>query len=344
MNDSLILPSHPALRYGGRWDPSDPKCCQTGRGAVYVKARFTGTYLALLLWGSDPDVWWCSQIDEGEVKRWQNTLPEGADLVLAQDNLAPGPHTLTLSRDTEGLGGISYFGGLILAPGEKLLPPEPPLRRRIELIGDSILAGGFALGTTGSTYLENESSQLAFGPQLAKFLQAEYSVIATSGEGVVHNADETQRASEISYAAGDYKRTLYSSGQPLWSFTAFKPQVILVNHGANDFEGGILPAPAFFERGYRQLLELIRHKNPLSLLICLDPLPEEPALQAGPAIQRAVQKLNGQGDKNIHYLPLAERQTFLSPEDYADGEHLLASGHAKVARYLAPMIARLAKW
>lgn len=344
MNDSFILPSHPGLRYSGRWDQTDPQCYQTGRGAVRIKANFTGTYLALLLSGSDPDIWWRSRIDDGEEKRWQNTLPEGADLVLARDNIAPGPHTLTLARDSEGLGGISYFRGLILAPGEKLLPPEVPPRRRIELIGDSILAGAFALGTQDSTYLSNESSELAFGPVLARILQADYSVIATSGEGVVHNADETQRSSEISYAAGDYLRTLYSSGQPLWSPAGFKPQVILLNHGANDFEGGRLPSPTFFERGYHKLLELIRHKNPLSLIICLEPLPAEPALQAGPAIKLAVQKLNQQGDQKIHYLPLGDRSAILNPDDYADGEHLLASGHAKVARYLAPLVTRLAKW
>ena len=135
------------------------------------------------------------------------------------------------------MAGNTDFGGLVLAKDGKILPASPLPKYKLEFLGDSITAGAYNLGRENEeypTYMAAESSYLAFGPKLARLLGAEYSVIAASGEGVLHNCGEFGYTSDC-HATDNYLRSYYNTPSPAWQETGREPDAIILNHGANDF-------------------------------------------------------------------------------------------------------------
>ena len=339
--NKYVLPSAQGITYGGRWDKDDSLSYRVDRGATYLKTDFTGTSVAADIQEDTTRIWWCVSIDGAAPVRMQ--MEPYKTTVLAQ-GLKDGKHKLVLERDTEGLAGISRFNGLELDRGANVLPVEQTNQRKLEFVGDSISAGAFARGTGPHGFLTNEGCSLAFGPLLAKHLEADYSVVATSGEGVVHNEGETEPTTRRLYSESDYVQTLYNSKWPLWNPGSNEPQVVILNPGANDFTGGTLPEVSYFTQGYQHFVEVVRHINPHATIICLEPIPQEYGSIAGPAIAEVVHNLNLAGDSKIHYVPVNANGPLLTADDYADGVHPTAAGHAKLVDYLAPIITKLANW
>ena len=330
-----VAPSDKKIAYFGRWDKKDAHAYRTDRGAAYLKFNFTGDYVAVHLQNSGAKIWWRSSIDGDAWQRFQG------DLVAPLTR--KGKHTLALERDTETAGGVTSITGITLAAEGNLLPPSKPARRRLEFVGDSILAGAFALGTDTYGYLLNESSAQSFGPLTARKLGAEYSVVATSGEGVVHNYRESAaKGRSFTHSGDDYARLLW--GEPGSRFTGqgLKPQVIVLNPGANDFTGPVYPAEDF-EEGYRKLILQVRHLNPKAYILCLEPVPFQ-YRASKPLIEHVVTELQVRGDLRLHFIPVNKDQSFLAPYDYADGEHPLLQGHERLAHYLSKVIAGIMNW
>ena len=118
---------------------------------------------------------------------------------IAATNLSEGSHTLLLTKRTEASFGAGRFDGLLLDEGKKLLPLPPKLSRKIEIIGDSISCGYGNEGKTIScpNLREFENSYLTYGGFLGRELNAELSIIAYSGKGVVRNyGDQTAQSRE----------------------------------------------------------------------------------------------------------------------------------------------------
>src|SRR5438105_2087046 len=104
-----------------------------------------------------------------------------AEQILAM-GLADGVHTLEFARRSEGGYGKTVVEAVLLDPGKTLLAADTR-PHKIEIVGDSISAGFADEGTNPSTP-ENENGYMAYGPQLARLLDAEWSVIAHSGQGM----------------------------------------------------------------------------------------------------------------------------------------------------------------
>lgn len=330
-----VAAANQAVQYYGRWDFSVAEAARTGRGASYLRVGFTGSYLALKL--QDEDVWWRASIDGGPFERFTSSKGQ---MVLAE-SLSSGKHQLLLVRDTEGAAGISTLTGFVLERGGRLTPAEPGSARRIEFVGDSVLAGAFAEGP--GKYLEQENGYMAFGPQLARLLKADWSVVATSGEGVVTNLEEDGSGTST-HALADYDQILYGDAKDIRHGSLFKPQLIVVNQGANDFESRRPPEADIFIRGYMELVQGIRAKNPDAVIICMEPVPYDSGTAARELIAKAVANLQEAGDKKIYFLPVNQQGAFLNADDFADGEHPLVSGHTKLALELHSKVADIMKW
>lgn len=330
----LLKPVGVGVRYYGRWDKAADGSIRTGRGSAYLRADFTGTCLTVLLSSAGQDaIWWRVSIDDGELRRFK---PGGEETVLAA-GLAPQLHSVLLVRDTEGLSGLSIIKGF-RTDGTIVKPPK--LQRKIEFIGDSVLAGAFAEGP--GDYWEQENGYMSFGPQLARMLQADWSVIATSGEGVVLNASEEEEGTQT-HALKDYLSP-FNNDEEINQLNNQRPQLIIINHGANDFEAPKPPTPEQFIQGYMEMVRQVREQNPQAVIICLEPVPYESGSIARPLIRRAVKQLRREGVKDLHFIALNNKGQLLLDEDFADGEHPLVSGHTKVAEQLKDKVAALMKW
>ena len=342
----LIKPSNPQLHYGGRWVKPNSYQYRVGRGAAYIKANFTGDSIGARIIDKGQAIFWRVQIDNGEARRFRAT----ANFTSLGTKLGQGPHSLLLERDTEGSAGLTEFLGLELAADGKILPGPKLLPRQLEFLGDSITAGAFALGPRRPTgnefedFMAVESSYLAFGPLLARKLGAEYSVIASSGEGVVHNSQEPE-LTVGNHAVDNYLRTYFSQKLPLWQETGPEPDAVILNHGTNDFIGTFKPTPAEFTAGYQHLLTVIRSKHPKSTIICLGVFPYDKYLLTEPLIAKAVQAVRAAGDKKVYQVSVNGTKPFLAASDFAgDAEHPLALGHEKLAEVLRPRIAKILHW
>ena len=340
---ALAGADRPEIQYFGRWEQSKPALARTGRGAVYLRVDFTGTSLGIRL--KDQQNWWRCVIDGREYTKFQ---PRGGETTLAE-NLAPGRHTLFLARCSEGEGGISEFRGLLLADGARLLPASPASERRLEVIGDSIAAGAMNDGPLGLSYYTIEDGLNAFGPLLAQKLGAEWSIVAKSGEGVVHNYTESWQTGgreRAVHTEDTYLRTFFSQAQPRWDPRRFAPQCILLAIGTNDFvEQPKKPAEKDFVAGYIRLLRLVRQMNPQAVLIALEPIPINLGAEPGHWIQQAVAARQQAGDPQLYYLPIHGTALQLQSSDIiGDETHPSIGGSRKLADYLYGEVGRIMKW
>ncbi len=333
----------PEIQYFGRWDSGNSGIRRTGRGAAYLRVDFTGTSLRVKL--QEEKNWWRYSIDGREYTKFR---PRTDEKQLAE-NLAPGRHTLFLARCSEGEAGISGFGGLLLDDGAQLLPPARASERRIEVIGDSISAGAMNDGPLGLSYYTIEDGLTAFGPVLAQKLGAEWSIVAKSGEGVVHNYTESWEKREQGKALhteDTYPQTFFTQAKPQWNPAKFPPQCILLAIGTNDFvEQPKKPAAEAFIAGYERLLRLVRGMNPEAVLIAMDPIPINLGTEPGQWIQQAVAHQQQAGDRKLYFLPMHGPALQLKENDFiGDDTHPTIAGSRKIAAYLYGEVGRIMEW
>ncbi len=160
-------------------------------------------------------------------------LPDPQPGVYRVSGLDDTAHRVRVEVVTESQSEPNHFGGFAIAAGATALTPKSR-QRQMEFIGDSHTVG---YGNTSATHdctpeavwVTTDDSQ-AFGPLTASHYDADYQVNAISGRGVVRNyngfaADTLPEA--YPYVLLD-KKQVYSD--PSW-----KPQVIVIALGTNDF-------------------------------------------------------------------------------------------------------------
>ena len=339
---TTVAPNAVNIQYFGRWEKgADTSRC--GQGATYIKTNFTGTSIKVLL--KDTGNWWRYSIDVKEFKRFK---PHGSETTLAE-NLQPGTHKLVLTRSTEGYMGISEFRGFEIDDGSRLETPDAPKSRRLEFVGDSITAGAKNDGPASGPYNDIEDTDMSYGPQLARLLDADYSIVAKSGEGVIHNWAEPWPGKEV-HTSDRYAWTFYydkfSNTNLKWNVKDFPVDGIVIAMGTNDFsDQKRKPTEAEFVQGYKKLIQTIRHMNPQATIICTEPVPNWVGEKARAWIKESVDTLQAAGDKKLHYIGINENGPLLAESDYAgDSTHPLKGGSAKIAAYLKDKVAAIMGW
>lgn len=175
-------------------------------------------------------------------------LERGAAITSEQKTLtfeiSPGSHTVRIVRDTQistNAGNYFFFQSIAFA-GEVL---EAPVEKEmyVEIIGDSIACGDGALGvyTPGKAWQppEDDSAVCSFGYYLAEMLNADYSIVARGGIGLLKDTSGSQESSgstkitmdEIYGCTNGYADMQTSEGK--YAFER-KPDLIILELGAND--------------------------------------------------------------------------------------------------------------
>ena len=336
--------SSPEISYFGRWE-KEGDTARCGYGAAYLRAKFKGTGIKAELSGEQ--IWWRVSIDGGEFKRFQ---PAGRESVLAE-NLAPGEHSVLLVRSTEGQAGVSEFRGFEVIDGE-LLEPEQPKVHRLEFVGDSITAGAFNDGVWipgKNSYYDVEDNDMAYGPQLARMLAADYSVVAKSGQGVVHNYAEKWPYQGLhgkdTYGLSFFPGTTVQENYQ-WDTKKFPVDAVIISLGTNDLSSATqMPLAGEFKAGYHELLSEVRRLNPQAVIICVEPLPDWCGAEVRSWIRQTVARRRTLGDKNIYFIAVNEYKPLLAAADYADGNtHPTKEGSAKFAEYLKDKVSTILGW
>ena len=426
----FVSASSDRVKTMGRWIPADNGSLYAGRGAVIASVEFEGTGVQVQMFSdSVKDVWWLKKLDDGPMERIKARMGIND---LYQD-LPFGKHTLTIIRETEGMGGVTILRGFIFI-GEKEEPavntstsvkvdtvkdrssgkqepgnpisdkklsagrssdrrnaekqpvkkphskkilsdktvaenvssgeplsktgsgsgngasadpddasvPSVPRRRSIEIIGDSVAAGAFIY--PDGDYFQRESGYLAFGPRLARMLDADWSCVASSGEGAVRNNDE-KAPYNAKHADEQIERAFYTQKEPRWNNQMDDPDLVILAYGENDFNDAVnRPSDEYFKMQYKKLILKLRQFRPNSVIFCMTPANTETSRQSVPGMGGAVEELRAEGDGRVYFIDLNANGPLLDRSDFLDGVHPLSSGHEKIALYLRERVCAILGW
>jgi len=190
------------------------------------------------------------------------------------DGLSNQRHQVRLDAVSENQAGKIIFGGFALPAAGKALK-APPRKRQIEFIGDSHTVGYGNTSTTrdcteDQVWATTDNLQ-AYGPKVAAHYDADYQVNAISGRGIVRNyggfiADPLPVA--YPYVTFDHS-TKYTDD-------AWKPQIIVIALGANDFSTPLKAEEkwksrealhADYEATYVKFVQSLRKRNPHAFIV-----------------------------------------------------------------------------
>ncbi|HYC96590.1 SGNH/GDSL hydrolase family protein [Brevundimonas sp.] len=220
------LPVH----VGGRAIVETDGSLSFGWPGVYFESRFRGPGVRIRL---DAPAEHMRLLIDGE----ERLLFREAGLVdVTLQALPDADHVIRLEKLTESQTGGGRFIGFFPSTGSTPLPP-PVRSRQIEFIGDSHSVGyGVASADrscTADQVHDLTDTQQAFGPRLARRLDADYRVNAYSGFGVVRNYDGTSAGLSLPLI---YDRLKPDSPDPIeTTASGWRPAIIVINLGTNDF-------------------------------------------------------------------------------------------------------------
>ncbi len=333
---SHIDADDPNIEYIGRLDFSNPKSVRFDWPGVQIRTRFEGTSCSIKLKDGNNDY---NIFIDGKL---HNIIRTSADTIYVLANgLKKKTHTLLITKRTEALFGVGTFEGFILDGGKDLVKSNEKKKRKIEFVGDSYFTGFGSEGDSPDCVFsrETENSYLSFGPQLARKLDADYSIVAISGSGVVKNYGDSTRTSEFPLPHY-YNKTLFNDTL-LWDFKRGQPDVVVVRLGRNDYWQKPHPKREMFRTAYLDLLKVIRKHYPNAHIFALcSPLRYDPHCDY---ISSVVNELNGKNkDKKIHFVKVDVK--FNPKRDFGCEKHPNRFGHQKIADFLEPIIRKELKW
>lgn len=333
---------------GARW------CGLSGSGVAF---RFTGTRLSLTLMGDNTTQGFATEgwarigvyIDNTRVIDMMLEQPH-QELVLIDkgERTEAEVRIIKLSECPMSMFGIES----IETDEEGHIEPLPGKLRKIEIIGDSITCGygvdeknmeaGF------STASEDVTKSYSY--QLAKRLDADYSMVSFSGYGIISGYTDTDVRMEKQCVPLYYESLGYSDAtigadiQPQnikWNFRDYVPDMILINLGTNDdsYCQDHEERQAEFTELYIEFLEQVRRCNPQATILCVI---GTMAPRIYGAVKTAVEEYRRQsGDLKIHEQMLPEQL----PEDgnSIDG-HPSIRTHEKTTEILAAAISKIMNW
>ena len=153
-------------------------------------------------------------------------------VITAAEN---GTHTVWLYKATEAHTGPVFIEKIT---GEGLKALERPKAPLIEFIGNSITCGAaadpseIACGT--GVYHDQHNAYMAYGPRVARALNVNFMLSSVSGIGIYRNWNSDGPAMPQVYDKSDFQ----NESSRLWNFARYKPDVVSIALGTNDFSNG----------------------------------------------------------------------------------------------------------
>ncbi|MFC2089215.1 SGNH/GDSL hydrolase family protein [Bacteroidota bacterium] len=345
---SCILSS--ALGQTNRIAPSDPNIMITGRTyqnadghiefdwpGVSIAASFSGNSISLIM--DDTGLNFYNVFIDNAL---QKVITVSSDtILLLADHLAKGPHALLLTKRTEGFAGKATFKGILLDDKGKILQAGDRPEKKIEFIGNSITCG---YGTEAKIKEEDfkpetENNYKSYAPITARAFGANAHIIAHSGQGVVRNYGYKKKVSE--YTMPDrYLQVFDEQKEPLWDFTSWKPDLVVINLGTNDFSTQPQPDEEVFVEGYMNLIGSVREQyGKLPVFCIVGPMTNEPCYSY---VKKMVETLRTkQNDQNVYFIGIP---VYLLEEADWGAYHPKYSGQIKMAGHVVPVIASVMGW
>jgi lysophospholipase L1-like esterase len=331
-----------AFLYSGRVDQSTPGEVTFDWPGICIRTSFEGTSCKAVLQGKC-----CYDVTIDEKPHRVIEVGDHKDTIEIADNLQSGVHTLLIAKRSETNMNVCTFYGLIIDKNCKLIKPKIAPSRNIEFIGDSYTAGfgneflsrECAPEKSDEILLKTTNTNKAFGPLLAKSFKADYQVNAYSGKGLVRNYNGIDNGKEFPVYYDKLFNSKVNTGTsaPLWNFSSWHPQVVVIGLGLNDF----LADPPYadsarYDAAYAALLQLLREKHPGVKMICCA-TSVWPTQALIPRVKAIVSNEKISGRDDVFYFEYHTENTALF-------SHPSTEDNKKIARELQSLIADITKW
>jgi lysophospholipase L1-like esterase len=183
-----------------------------------------------------------------------------------------GPHRVWIYKATEAHTGAVFIQQITGSNLGVLSQPNAPL---IEFIGNSITCGAAAdpsevpCGT--GQYHDQHNAYYAYGPRVARALNAGFILSSVSGIGMYRNWNSDGPAMPQVYEEAAFNN---NAARP-WNFEKYRPKIVSIALGTNDFSNGDgkkarLPFDsALFVSNYVQFVQLVKTKYPAAQIALL---------------------------------------------------------------------------
>jgi hypothetical protein len=344
-------PRAPAVDYIGRFDFGDPNHPIAAWPGSQVVVHFDGTTIKVEIEEQSGYATSEYDVDIDGARVTTMVTQSGKHMYTLASGLGAGEHTAMLYRRTEGSVGVSKFTQIQL-PGGTLKGPPNRLARRIEFIGDSS-SDGYGIegaGPSCSFSADTQNMRKAYPALAAASLNAEAFMTLASGKGVTQNYDR----SDTDTMPILFDRAKTESPTPLWDFTTWTPDVVVMTIGQVDFDKPSPdphgpPTQTAFTDGYRAFVAKVRTKYPSAHIFCaLAPSSNDdyPPNYYAYTLQKAgittvVSERNTAGDTRVHYYEFTRAtDSDLTACDY----HIGPAFHTRIAGELAGAIRTELGW
>ncbi len=266
-----ISPQDSGIQYYGRVDRSQSSEISYGWPGVHFEFNFTGTSLTLHF--ENDENRYEIFIDE---KRYPilTTRADNNNYLITND-LNNSVHKVLVHRRSETNWAKSTFTGITLSNGGELRDAPARRQTKIEIIGDSFITG---YGTESSSingeyeqFFQTTNTMKAFSAVVGKHYKSDYIVSGFSGRGLVRNGNNI----EPDKPYGKYydlviPSEINTSNPVKWDHTKWKPDLIIMNFGLNDFSGTIEPADSDqWKETYHKFIDTLQSRAPgVNIILC----------------------------------------------------------------------------
>lgn len=324
-----IKPSDPLIHYVGRINFENPDKPRFVMPGVTISIDFEGTGVDMMM--RPGSKYFMIEVDT--MPAFKVCFgPQDSCITLAK-NLPRGHHKLRAMLCYEGNETMPQFRGFRLHEGRLLPVQESDLK--LEFIGNSVTCGyGIEADNELQPYTDStQNFYYSYAAITARNVHADALVVALSGAGVYQSYSNSLNTIPQIY---DY--TITTKGER-WDFNRYKPNIIFVGLGANDFSRPLDVSK--FHETYRRFLEYVHSKQSQATIV----------MGSGPTLR---------GDKRKMHIAVCDsiagelkakgidvRRINFSPVDgslgYGADWHPSRKRHAVMAQELTPLIREIAQ-
>ena len=324
----------PEVRYTGRIEKESDGSVKFNWSGTYAEFRFTGSSISMRAKDSKKNYYnlFIDGIQKGVI-----TVSKTDSVIVLAKGLKKGTHSLRLQKRSEGEQGTTTIISWFLDEKGTLLPPDVKRERHIEFIGNSITCG---YGTEGLSKKEpfkpeTENCNYAYSCIIARYFNADYTLIAHSGRGAARNYGDTARVSKVSMREL-MMGTFDEQPQNRWNFSSYRPDLVVINLGSNDFSTKPHPLKEEFLNSYDIIIKQVREVYGDVKILCVAP-------PKGGAFDYLREYCIGKRDKNLHFTAYLNG-VYNDDSDQGSSGHPNYEGQKKIAMTLIPHISTITGW
>lgn len=335
--DRKIPATSPSVSVTGRYQPLADGSVSFDWSGVYLQTVFTGGTVAVEI--SDTKHNYFNVFIDGKWKDKIETHSKNPTRFVLASGMSNAPHVLRLQKCTEGSEGCATVRGFFLSP-KGTMKAVPAKERKILFIGDSYTCGYGVEAHSAKEHFQaaTENCNGAYACIIARYFDADYHIVAHSGQGMARNYGDTAQVSSFNMVAR-FLRLFDEHGTGDYAFQGFQPSLVCINLGTNDFSPGIPPSPQQYAGCYMKMIhQILAHYGEVPVL-CI--IPHSASEELRTAIGEVRKRTSGM--KRVFFTSYASGIVNADTELGAD-YHPNREGQRKLAMPLVPRIAAIMHW